>query len=342
MTPPFEEAASLVIVAGYVAALARRDGALRDRAAHVSAETPTRGKLDEALRDRAAHVSAETPTRGKLDEALRDRAVHVSAETPDAGRPVEGAGLPERFNRVDALDVLAERYQPDRSPGSTPAPGPYEVVLHVTPDSLAGQGEGELQDGCPVPAGTARRIACHAPLVVMVEDEHGTPLDVGRRTRRISYALQRALWSRDRGCRFPGCANTLLVDAHHVRHWADGGPTRLDDLLLLCRAHHRFVHDAGGVSLPADGGAPVFFDALGRWLPAAPAPAVPDASRLPAVTDPNVARPTSICPKPDYPQMVEGLVVASRLGMYATVPPRVPPGAAEELGVRPARYWLQG
>jgi hypothetical protein len=69
-------------------------------------------------------------------------------------------------------------------------------------------------------------------------------LDVGRRTRTIPPALRRALEVRDRGCRFPGCG-LRFTDAHHVRHWADGGPTSLANCLLLCRFHHRLVHEAG-------------------------------------------------------------------------------------------------
>ena len=72
----------------------------------------------------------------------------------------------------------------------------------------------------------------------------GEILDVGRRTRTISPALRRALSARDRRCRFPGCGNRR-VDAHHVRHWADGGQTALDNLVLLCRRHHRAVHEEG-------------------------------------------------------------------------------------------------
>jgi hypothetical protein len=57
--------------------------------------------------------------------------------------------------------------------------------------------------------------------------------------------MQRALRARDRGCRFPGCDNRRFVDAHHVRHWAHGGETSLDNLILLCRRHHRAVHEGG-------------------------------------------------------------------------------------------------
>jgi hypothetical protein len=66
--------------------------------------------------------------------------------------------------------------------------------------------------------------------------------------------MQRALRSRDQGCRFPGCNHERFVDAHHIRHWANGGETSLDNLVLLCRHHHRLVHEGGfGVKRSADG-----------------------------------------------------------------------------------------
>jgi hypothetical protein len=68
---------------------------------------------------------------------------------------------------------------------------------------------------------------------------------VGRKTRTVPPALRRALRLRDQGCRFPGCTQTRYVDAHHVRHWCDGGETSLDNLITLCRHHHRLLHQEG-------------------------------------------------------------------------------------------------
>jgi hypothetical protein len=71
-------------------------------------------------------------------------------------------------------------------------------------------------------------------------------LDVGRRTRTVPPAIRTALVVRDRGCAFPGCDRPpSWTDAHHLEHWADGGPTALDNLVLLCRRHHRAVHEGG-------------------------------------------------------------------------------------------------
>jgi hypothetical protein len=90
-----------------------------------------------------------------------------------------------------------------------------------------------------------RRLLCDGSIVPMTDDERGYPLDVGRKTRAIPPALRRALQSRDRGCRFPGCTNKRFTDGHHIEHWADGGETKLANLVLLCRVHHRLVHEEG-------------------------------------------------------------------------------------------------
>ena len=91
---------------------------------------------------------------------------------------------------------------------------------------------------------TSRRLACDAAVVKMCHDADGAVLDVGRKTRTIPPSIRRALAARDTSCRFPGCTSRRC-DAHHVEHWADGGATSLDNLVLLCRRHHRAVHEGG-------------------------------------------------------------------------------------------------
>jgi len=94
-------------------------------------------------------------------------------------------------------------------------------------------------------AETARRFACDASTVELIEDDEGEPLNVGRKTRTISAPLRRALSARDKGCRFPGCANKRYIDIHHVQHWANGGETKPSNLVSLCRFHHHAVHEGG-------------------------------------------------------------------------------------------------
>jgi hypothetical protein len=97
-----------------------------------------------------------------------------------------------------------------------------------------------------VPIETAQRIACDAAVATVTVDAAGTPLDVGRTRRTIPAALRRALVVRDGGCRFPGCDRPPeWTDGHHIRAWADGGATRLDNLVLLCQRCHTRVHERG-------------------------------------------------------------------------------------------------
>jgi len=113
-------------------------------------------------------------------------------------------------------------------------------------------------------------VACDAGLVELRHGRDGSVLDVGRRRRTILPALQRALEARDRGCRFPGCGLSF-AEGHHVRHWADGGETKLSNLVLLCRHHHRLVHEEGWKVDWCGEGRPVFWDPRGgvhcegRW-----------------------------------------------------------------------------
>jgi hypothetical protein len=133
----------------------------------------------------------------------------------------------------------------------------HQIVLHVDECTLKERAAGrcEFEDGPATPVETARRIACDASVVEIVEDERGEPLDVGRKTRSIPPALRRALKSRDQGCVFPGCSHRRYVDGHHIHHWADGGETKLANLVSLCRFHHRAVHEGGLRILRLDDGA---------------------------------------------------------------------------------------
>jgi 5-methylcytosine-specific restriction endonuclease McrA len=159
-------------------------------------------------------------------------------------------------SNAEALVALAEAALA-HSDGSRPRGERYQVVVHTDEAVLAHDGEGacELEDGSALASETARRIACDASLV---RD--------GRRTRTIPRALRRALRRRDRACCFPGCENRRFLDAHHIDHWAKGGETTLENLLLLCRRHHRAV-DEGGYSVDPQGR---FFYPWGEPLPAVP------------------------------------------------------------------------
>ena len=146
--------------------------------------------------------------------------------------------------RADALALVAEGYLKNRSESSQSADR-YQVVLHVDAESFEKHAAGRchLEEGPSLPIETVRRIACDAGIVPLLENEQGEPLDVGRKTRSIPPAIRRALNARDAGCCFPGCTYKRFLDAHHIEHWADGGETKLSNLVTLCRWHHRLVHE---------------------------------------------------------------------------------------------------
>ena len=162
----------------------------------------------------------------------------------------------------------------------------YQVMVHCDAATLAAEGEPGRSDldGIRVSAETSRRMACDAAVVAMVHAKDGSLLkdssllNVGRRTRTIPPHIRRALEERDRGCRFPGCG-CRFTEAHHVKHWADGGETSLRNTLLLCRRHHRAVHE-GQVKVSVNGdGTVLFFTPSGKML--ADAPGKPTSATAP-------------------------------------------------------------
>jgi hypothetical protein len=173
-------------------------------------------------------------------------------------------------------------------PADTSGLDRHTLVLHASADAIAKEGP----DRVPVEdrhgrvrgmdRQTLRRLACEAGIVLAAVDEHGTPLDVGRRDRRLSAALRRALHLRDRSCTFPGCGATRHLHAHHVHHWADGGPTDLSNLVLICSHHHRFVHQNGWTI-------EVRPDAQHRFAP----PDGPPVERRPRLQPPEDASPVA-------------------------------------------------
>src|SRR6266550_36814 len=182
--------------------------------------------------------------------------------------------------QADALALLAETaLHQGIDPG---VPGErYQVVVHVDAAVLVDAdqtGQSVLEDGMRVPAGTSQRLACDATRVVMRHDAEGRVIEVGARTRSIPPALRRALQHRDRSCRFPGCGRPF-GQGHHIRHWAHGGPTTLSNLALLCRQHHRAVHEEGFSVERGPGGELAFRWPNGRLIPEVPlAAAVPAAA----------------------------------------------------------------
>ncbi len=211
----------------------------------------------------AAREALYQRARGQNDPA---GAQDVSAETSTMAQ-----------QRADALALLAETALHHGIDPGTPGER-YQVVVHVDAPVLAdpdASGESALEDGTHVSAETSRRLACDASRVVMRHSADGRVVEVGARTRTIPPALRRALHHRDRGCRFPGCGRRF-TQGHHIRHWAHGGPTTLSNLALLCRRHHRAVHEEGYQLDRQPDGELRFRRPDGRVLPEVPlAPQVP-------------------------------------------------------------------
>jgi 5-methylcytosine-specific restriction endonuclease McrA len=178
--------------------------------------------------------------------AARETLYQRTHDTPTWSEsvPVETPSMEQQ--QADAFTLVAEAaLHHSLDPG---APGErYQVVVHVDGPVLAdaeAPGQSVLDGGTHVPAGTSQRLACDATRVIMRHDPDGRITEVGARTRTIPPAIRRALHHRDRGCRFPGC-DLPFGQGHHIRHWANGGPTTLSNLAMLCRRHHRAVHEEG-------------------------------------------------------------------------------------------------
>src|SRR5438309_2040675 len=181
-------------------------------------------------------------------EALHQRARAKETDAPAEQRYFDGS--PDwptiEQQEADALALVAETALHHGIDPGTPGER-YQVVVHVDAAVLAdadAPGQSVVEDGAYVPAETSQRLACDASRVVMRHDPDGRITEVGARTRTIPPALRRALEHRDQGCRFPGCGRKF-GQGHHIRHWAHGGPTTLSNLAMLCRRHHRAVHEEG-------------------------------------------------------------------------------------------------
>jgi hypothetical protein len=130
--------------------------------------------------------------------------------------------------------------------GADPDVDRATIVVHVDAPTLAsGEGIGHLENGIPLHPETVRRLACDARMQLMIDRPGREPFGVGRASRKLPAWLLRHVKERDGGCRFPGCTHYRWLHAHHIRHWAAGGATDADNLVMLCGYHHRLVHDAG-------------------------------------------------------------------------------------------------
>lgn len=218
------------------------------------------GELQAIARDHEGVTVAED-NRSFEDRVVswwwsEDRRLHLRAVLPpDYGVVVVKAlqriayqALPDEqgsYEHFDARCADALRRMASQSIGADSDPDRATVVIHVDAEDLGGDsGVALVEDGPLLPTETARRLACDSRWQLFADFE-GQTVGIGRISRRIPASLMRALRLRDRWCRFPGCERTRWLHAHHLIHWANGGRTDLENLILLCGDHHRFVHEGG-------------------------------------------------------------------------------------------------
>ena len=249
------------------------DGELVPGVAAESARSP---------RGTSGHESRSVDTAGRLP--LCEESAPCPSDATDREDRHEGIARRPSLSEqatIAAPHVSAETFEINEAA--------FERVDPET-DLDAGQAVIEQAGGLHLSKEAARRVACDAGIVVLHHAAGGEVLDVGRRSRTVPSAMRRALLSRDRGqCQFPGC-ESRHCDAHHVEHWADGGETRLQNLVLACRFHHRALHEGGFRVVPGDAdGQFRFLRPDGTPLPAEPpvacwegAPLAPTDARLAA------------------------------------------------------------
>ena len=199
----------------------------------------------------------------RFEAAVRERAAQIDVD--DQAVDPHGARL------ADAVTELAT------SPGDEA--NATIVVVHADAKVLTGEAEpdahhvAETESGVQLSDDVVRRLACDAKVEWVLEQD-GRPIGIGRRGRMVRGALRRAVRHRDGGmCVVPGCERKIWVDAHHIVHWADGGPTDLDNLVSLCSAHHRRMHEGGWTASGVPGRDLRFRDPGGRVLSRAGPPA---------------------------------------------------------------------
>ena len=275
-------------------ASAHAESAVEDVPADVSEETPA----NSVVRHNGEDVSPQAGSAALTDV---DVSGGVSAETDDFPDWLTFALSSREQRYADALVDMAEHCLATRAGAwkRRRTGRRYEVVLTIGRNELAKQQSAggaryHVERDWGIDEEDARHIACDADLTEYIQDAKGDLLNYERRSRIVPARLLRALKLRDHNrCRFPGCAHQRYVEAHHVRHWIDGGETCLENLVLLCSAHHRLLHHRAYHIVMEDGDA-VFVGRDGEVMAPALSPQFPGVSAEVALPSPD----TADCPLP--------------------------------------------
>ena len=163
----------------------------------------------------------------------------LAQELPSGAEREAGAGQGARL--ADALvGLCSARIAADADPDRA------TVIVHASVEAVsAGEGGCQIEGGPVIHPEIVRRLLCDARVQTVVEDDTGRALAMGRVSREPSAALIRQLRYRDHGCRFDSCGARRFLRAHHIQWWGRGGPTELDNLILICSFHHSLVHEHG-------------------------------------------------------------------------------------------------
>ncbi|MET8093843.1 DUF222 domain-containing protein [Micromonospora sp. NPDC005220] len=229
--------------------------------ADAAAAAALAAEAARAARDRHVTISEQTGGRLRLSGTLDAEAAALLRAVID---PLSAPAGPDdgRCAGQRRHDALADVCRLALRTGELPEHGgdPAQLVVTTDYDGLTRQlGAGTLDVGLRLTPDTVRRLACDAAVLPAVLGGAGQVLDAGRQRRLITGPLRRALVLRDGGCAFPGCDRPpRWCAAHHIRHWADGGPSSLDNAVLLCGHHHRHVHQADWTVRLGDDGHPEF------------------------------------------------------------------------------------
>jgi hypothetical protein len=216
-------------------------------------------------------LEAELPA---ADGALVRTALERIAERVPV-MPGEEDELHADARRADALVALASAQV-----ASDQDPDKATVVVHLRAGGGREDGASELEDGPVIHPETTKRMMCSGRLQWLLENQAGEVLRVGRTTREPPRWMLRQLKHRDRECRFPGCGSRRYVQAHHIRHWEQGGPTELDNLILICFFHHKLVHEYGWRILRERDGTVTWFRSNGKRYRPGPGPPIKSAKRV--------------------------------------------------------------
>jgi hypothetical protein len=233
------------------------------------AKASTAAQLEKACR---LYRQQTAPTKEALEQSRHVRVrecddgmvlVQMKVTADEAAMVLEACRVSaETGNAAEGLMIMAQRALNGGADERGKSKPPVEIVVHVDAATLSGHTE--TAQG--ISAETSRRLLCDSGVVPVLEDSAGRVIDAGKKRRTVSAALRRALATRDGGCRFPSCTHRR-VDAHHLHHWLDGGETTIENTVLLCRRHHRLVHEEGFTLERAPDGTLAFRDPLRQVVP---------------------------------------------------------------------------